>query len=122
MVSGTLRLMRRWLVFVALMGVACAPTPSVEAFCDQAVPVLSREDLGDGPAAMQQQMDDLATAADHLPPGQLAELLTQIDALNAELDLAAQGRAENGWSNAEIVDTVGSFCGDDGLVEWFVQP
>jgi len=71
---------------------------------------------------MQQQMDDLATAVDHLPPDQSPELLTQIDALNAELDLALQGQAENGWSNAEIVDTVGSLCGDDGLVEWIVQP
>ena len=114
--------MRRLLLLVALMAVACAPTPPVEAFCDQAVPVLSRENLGDDPAAMQQQMDDLATAADHLPPDQSAELMSQIDALNAELDLAAQGRAEHGWSNAEIVDTVGSLCGDDGLVEWFVQP
>ncbi len=71
---------------------------------------------------MQQQMDDLATAAEHLPPDQSPELLSQIDALNAELDLALQGQAENGWSNAKIVDTVGSLCGDDGLVEWIVQP
>lgn len=114
--------MRRWLVFVALVAVACAPTPPVEAFCDDAVPVLSREDLGDDPAAMQQQMNDLATAADHLPPDQSAELLTQIDALNTELDLALQGQAENGWSNAEVVDTVRSLCGEDDLVKWFVQP
>jgi hypothetical protein len=71
---------------------------------------------------MQQQMDDLASAAEHLPPDQSPELLAEIDALNAELDLALQGRAESGWSNAEIVGTVGSFCGDEGLVEWIVQP
>jgi hypothetical protein len=71
---------------------------------------------------MQQQMDDLASAAEHLPPEQSPELLTEIEALNAELDLALQGQAENGWSNAEIVGTVGSLCCDDGLVEWIVQP
>ena len=45
-----------------------APSPSIGSFCDQAVPVLSRDDLGDDPAAMQQQMDDLSTAAEQLPP------------------------------------------------------
>lgn len=114
--------MRRLLVSVALLSVACAPTPSVESFCDKAVPVLSRDDLGDDPAAMQQQMDDLSSAAEHLPPDQSAELRTQIDVINAELDLAAQGRTENGWSNAAVVDTVGSLCGDDDLIEWIVQP
>jgi len=43
-------------------------------------------------------------------------------ALSAELTLALQGAAENGWSNAEIVDTVGSLCGDTGPIEWTVQP
>jgi hypothetical protein len=69
-----------------------APSPSIGSFCDQAVPVLSRDDLGDDPAAMQQQMDDLSTAAEQLPPDQSSELRTQIDALNAELDLALQAR------------------------------
>jgi hypothetical protein len=114
--------MRRLSIFVALVAVACSSTPSVEAFCDQAVPVLSRDDLGDDPAAMQQQMDDLASAAEHLPPDQSPELLTEIDALNAELELALQGQAVNGWSNVEIVGTVGSLCGDEGLVGWIVQP
>ena len=71
---------------------------------------------------MQQQMEDLYTAAEQLPPDQSPELLRQIDALNADLDIAMQGQAESGWSNAEIVDTVGSLCGHDGLVEWIVQP
>jgi hypothetical protein len=113
---------RRLLIFVALVAMACSSTPSVEAFCDQAVPVLSRNDLGDDLAAWQQQMDDLASAVEHLPPDQTPELLTEIDALNAELDLALQGQAEDGWSNAEIIDTVGSLCGDDGLMEWVVLP
>jgi hypothetical protein len=43
-------------------------------------------------------MDDLASAVEHLPPDQSSELLTEIDALNAELDLAVQGQAEDGWS------------------------
>lgn len=114
--------MRRLVVFVGLVAAACTATPSVEAFCDEAVPVLSRDDLGDDPAAMQQQMEDLYTAAEQLPPDQSPELLRQIDALNADLDIAMQGQAESGWSNAEIVDTVGSLCGHDGLVEWIVQP
>ena len=114
--------MRRLFVLVMMVAVACSSTPSVEAFCAEAVPILSRDDLGDDPAAMQQQVDDLATAAEHLPSDELPELRTQIETLNAELDLAAQGLAENGWSNAEIVDTVGSLCGDDDLIEWTVQP
>lgn len=71
---------------------------------------------------MQQQMDDLSTAAELLPDNKLAELQAQIDVLNEELDLALQGQAENGWSNADIVDTVGSLCGEDDLVAWTVQP
>jgi hypothetical protein len=55
-------------------------------------------------------------------PDQSPELRTQIEALEAELDLAVQGLAENGWSNVEVVDTVGSLCGDDDLIEWTVQP
>jgi hypothetical protein len=50
--------MHRFLISLALALVACAPASSVEAFCDQAVPALSRDDLGDDPTAMQQQMDD----------------------------------------------------------------
>lgn len=119
---GTLHLMRRLLVSVALVSVACAPTLSVESFCDEAVPILSRDDLGDDPAAMQRQMDDLSIAAEHLTPDQSAELRAQIDAINTELDLAVQGQAENGWSNAAVVDVVGSLCGDDDLIVWIVQP
>ena len=37
--SATLRLVRRLMVFVALVAVACVSTPSVEAFCEQAAPV-----------------------------------------------------------------------------------
>jgi len=112
--------MRRLLISLALLSVACRSTPSVDAFCDQAVPILSRDDLGDDPAVMQQQMDDLSSAAELLPDDQSAVLQTQIDVLNDELDLALQGQAENGWSNADVVDT--SLCGEEKLIAWTVQP
>jgi len=76
--------MRRLFVFVTMVAVACSSTPSVEAFCAQVIPILSRDDLGDGPAAMQRQMDDLATAVEHLPSDELHELRKQIETLNAE--------------------------------------
>ncbi len=113
---------RRLMISLVLVGVACAPTPSVWAFCEEAVPVLSREDLGGDPAAMRQQMDDLSEAADLLPDDQSIDLQAQLDALNAELALALQGQAENGWSSVEVVETVGSLCGDDDLIGYIVQP
>ena len=101
---------------------ACAPAPSVDAFCDQAVPVLSRDDLGDDPTAMQQQMDDLSTAAELLPDDRAFELASRIDVLNEKLEFAVRGQATRGWSNAEVVETVGALCGDDDLITWTVQP
>lgn len=90
--SGTLRAMRRLLISLALLSTACTSTPSVDAFCDQAVPILSRDGLGDDPTAMQQQMDDLSTAAELLPDDQSAVLQTRIDVLNDELDLAFKAK------------------------------
>jgi hypothetical protein len=110
------------LVSLTLAIAACDTAPSVEAFCDQAVPVLSRDDLGGDPATMQQQMDDLSGALELLSPDDRPRLETQIEAVESQLDLAVQGKAENGWSNADVVETVGSLCGDDELMTWIVQP
>lgn len=71
---------------------------------------------------MQRQMDDLSAAAERLPTNESPELRAQIEALRSQLDLALRGQAENGWSNAEIVHTVGALCGDVDLIEWTVQP
>jgi hypothetical protein len=112
----------RLLIALTLALAACMPAQSIEAFCDQAVPVLSRDDLGDDPAAMQQQIEDLSTAAELLPDDRSSQLRTQIGALNEELELAVRGQATSGWSNAEIVGTVGAVCGEDDLISWTVQP
>jgi hypothetical protein len=110
------------LVLLALLVVACDSTPSVEAFCDEAVPILSRDDLGTDPAAMQQQMADLSENLDLLSDDRATELESRIEAVESQLDLAVRGKADNGWSNADVVETVGSLCGDDDLTTWIVQP
>jgi len=95
---------RRLLIPLTLALMACTPAQSVDAFCDRAVPVLSRDDLGDDPTAMQEQIEDLSTAAELLPDDRSSQLHTQIGALNEELELAVRGQATRGWSNAEVVE------------------
>ena len=109
-------------VLLVSVCVACSAVPSAEDFCDQAVPILSRSDLGDDPNAMLGQMDDLTAALEFLPAEQSADLRAEIEALTGTLDEAVAGRAENGWSNDEVVQAVTDLCGGDGLISWFVQP
>lgn len=114
--------MRRLPILLTVALVACSSQPSVEAFCEQAVPVLSRQDIGDDPTAMQDQIDDVSAAMDLLPDDQSAGLLSQLDALNEQLNLAVQGRAENGWSNSGVVEVVAQLCDSTDLISWTVQP
>ena len=107
---------------------ACAPSTSpitagaIEDFCVEARTILGRDDLGDLPERMHQQMDDLIKTAEQLPVTTFEALSKAVAPLIAELTLAEQGQAISGWSNATVVEHVASLCGEEGLLTWYVQP
>ncbi len=101
------------------------PTTTPEqAFCDQAVPLLSQEhDMAREPeTAARNQMDELARVAEILPEDQEEPLLVLIDGLTTQLRLFEQGRAEDGWDSFDVVEYVGSLCDRDDLTWWMVVP
>ena len=96
-------------------------TPS---FCEKAVPLLLREDIGENPAALRRQMEGLALAAETLPDDLMKELMLMIDELIPRLRLAEQGQLNdtNGWSSVEVAEFVSPLCGRHDLIGWTVQP
>lgn len=122
-----MRTTRSALVVVVLVmaGLAAcgSESDSLEAFCEQAVPILSRSDLGDDPEAMRAQMADLERAARLLPDQESETLRSLIAQVLDQVDAAVSGEAGGGgWSNAEVVESVGDTCDSDDLLIWFVQP
>ncbi|HSO50501.1 MAG TPA: hypothetical protein VLS86_08125 [Acidimicrobiia bacterium] len=117
-------LVRRVVVLGLMMLVACNSDVSPQrAFCDQAVPLLSQEDMGQEPEeAVISQMEELARIAEVLPEEQQGPLMVLIEDLNEQLRLWGQGRSEDGWSSLDVVEYVGAQCLRDDLTWWMVTP
>ena len=94
------------------------------AFCEKAVPLLLREDIGENPAALRRQMEGLALAAETLPDDLMKELMLMIDELIPRLRLAEQGQLDDtdGWSSVEVAEFVSPLCGRYDLIGWTVMP
>jgi hypothetical protein len=115
------RLVLGVLCFVGLAGCYTEQT-SAQVFCDTAIPILLKDDIGDDPAALRAQMLSLKEAVPLLATAEEEDdLVALIDPLLAQLDLAVQGHAENGWSSSHVVAQVESLC-DFDLIAWTVQP
>jgi len=99
------------------------PTNATNAFCKEAVPILSRQDLGESPGPMLEQMDDLTKAAtENLDQESQSELMVPISALKDRLRSVVSGQAVDGGSNVDVVHFVISLCGEaDTMVARYVQ-
>jgi hypothetical protein len=115
--------MRRFVALLAVVLVACGSeaTPE-EVFCDRAVPILSREDMGPAAeGAVRDQMEELAEAAQVLPDDQQESVVTLIDETTEQVRLFEEGQSPDGWSSRDVVEHVGSLC-DAQLTFWLVMP
>ncbi|MGH8943099.1 MAG: hypothetical protein ACRDWF_09815 [Acidimicrobiia bacterium] len=124
MTTDQTALMRRIVVILGIVLVACgSEAESDQAFCDQAVPLLQEEIGPEEPAALRNQMEQLAEAAESLPDDQKEELLVLIDDLVVQLRLAERGQlGPDGYSSMDVVGFVSPLCGREDLIGWMVMP
>ncbi len=118
-----MRPVRRTALILSLVLLACGSETSPEqAFCDQAVSILQREEIGDDPRAMREQMEELAIAVEALPEDRQPRLSEMIGDLIEQLQSAERGElAISGWSSTNVVDHVGELCDRDDLIGWVTQ-
>jgi hypothetical protein len=113
--------LRVTLVATLLVAACQTSTSPVDEFCNEAGPVLSREDFGPDPeTTVREQMDELTQLVELLPDDQQGPVLAVIDDLLEQVRTFEDGQTSDGWRTEAVAKHVGSLCGRDDLV-WYVK-